>query len=286
MDNVQVSEKPIVNIVKVVIDTETSGKRYVIKTADEATYSAVVSEGEETLLRKKNTIYATNKTEDIQYGCDITLKDGVFTPEVLCVVDGGTLKKEDSQNPNRVTGYAPPVVGGVVNRELFTMSIYTDEKDQAGESIGYGKFVFPKCKGKPASFNFKDGEFMAPEYTITSRPPKNTAPYDVQFLTPQEYLNEGKEVFTLTIGTAFVADETIKINDVTYTASADGTGENEFAVGSSANDQATSLASKITLTDFDVTHEDNKIIFTQKVAGVGTKPTITVSATTGQATIA
>ena len=53
------TEKPIVNIVKVEIVTEEqTPKTYVFDTASEATYSAVVSEGTENILRIKNEIKA------------------------------------------------------------------------------------------------------------------------------------------------------------------------------------------------------------------------------------
>ena len=173
------TEKPIVNIVKVEIVTEEqTPKTYVFNTASEATYSAVVSEGTENILRIKNEIKAIDRTEDIQYGSDLTLKQPIFVPEVLCIVDGGTLTKTEDV----VTGYKPPVQGSVVNRTLFTLNIYTEEKDADTTTVGYQKFSFKGCKGKPASFNFKDGEFMAPEYTIMSRVKKGTAPYELTFL--------------------------------------------------------------------------------------------------------
>ncbi len=136
----KLTEKPIVNIVRVEIVTEEdSPKTYRFDTASEATYAPVVSEGSETILRVKNTIL-------------------------------------------KVTGYNPPSVGAVVNRTKFTTKIYTEEKDGDGETLGYQCFAFEGCKGKPVSFTFKDGEFMAPAYTISSRVKKGIAPYNLAFL--------------------------------------------------------------------------------------------------------
>lgn len=174
------TEKAIVNIVRVeIVTNEDTPKTYQFDTASEAAYSAVVSEGEETILRVKNEIKGINRTEDIQYGCDLTLKQPVFVPEVLAIVDGGTLTKGSD---DAVTGYTPPVQGSAVKRTMFTLNIYTEEKDADGSTLGYQKFAFNGCKGKPASFNFKDGEFIAPEYTIMSRVKKGTAPYELKFL--------------------------------------------------------------------------------------------------------
>lgn len=175
MDN-----KALCNIVRVEIETdENEANKYVFETASEATYAPVNSEGAETVLRVKNTILATNKTEDIQYGSDITFVDTIFMPEVFALVDGGTLKG----SKGNYTGYDAPVVGSAVSRKKFKLNIYTEEKDTDGETLGYVKFGFKGCKGTPATFNFKDGEFLAPSYTISSRPPKGQAPYSIDFLS-------------------------------------------------------------------------------------------------------
>jgi hypothetical protein len=179
----KLTEKPIVNIVRVEIETEEeTPKVYRFDTASEATYAAVVSEGQETILRVKNKILATNRTEDIQYGSDVNLTQVVMVPEVLAIVDGGTLETTGELESKKVIGYNPPVVGVAVNRTKFTTKIYTEEKDGDGETLGYQCFAFKGCKGKPVSFTFKDGEFMAPAYTIISRVKKGTPPYDLDFL--------------------------------------------------------------------------------------------------------
>lgn len=180
---VQVEEKPIANIVRVDITTEEAEpKRYSITTADEGTYTPVVSEGSENILRTKNTIHAIDSKEDIQYGSDIKLKDLLFTPEVLAIIDGGTIKTSTVETVTKVTGYEGPVVGQPVKRKKFTLDIYTEEKDTSTETVGYQKFSFPGCKGTPVEFSFKDGEYMSPEYTVKSRPGKGKAPFDLDFL--------------------------------------------------------------------------------------------------------
>lgn len=179
----KIIEKPIVNIVRVeVVTEETTPKTYRFDTADEATYAPVVSEGQETLLRVKNKIIASNKTEDLQYGSDLNMKQVVMVPQVLALVDGGTLVTTGTGETLKVTGYKPPVVGTVVNRTKFSLKIYTEEKEADGDTVEYQCFTFKGCKGKPVNFTFKDGEFMAPQYTIASRVPKGEAPYDLTFL--------------------------------------------------------------------------------------------------------
>ena len=176
-----INERALVNIVRVEIVTEDElAKTYRFDTASEASYAAVMSEGSETTLRSKNTILAVNRTEDIQYGSDVNLTQVTMVPEVLAIVDGGTFQKGDGSSNN--DKYTPPVVGTPVNRTKFTLKIYTEEKDVDGETKGYQCFSFKGCKGKPVSFSFKDGEFMAPQYTIASRVKKGTVPYELEFL--------------------------------------------------------------------------------------------------------
>ena len=164
----KLTEKAIVNIVRVEIVTEeTSPKTYRFDTASEATYAPVVSEGSEAILRVKNAILATNRTEDIQYGSDLNLTQVVMVPEVLAIVDGGKLVTTGASGSLKVTGYNPPAVGAVVNRVKFTTKIYTEEKDGDGATLGYQCFAFKGCKGKPVSFTFKDGEL----YPVTFNEP-------------------------------------------------------------------------------------------------------------------
>ena len=96
-------------------------------------------------------------------------------------------------------------------------------------------------------------------------------------------------VYTLTIGTAFVNGDTVKINDTTYTAKttpAAGSAT-EFAVGTTATTQATALKALVAAIEigFTVTNSGATIIFTQKVNGTGAIPTVTNTGT-GSATIA
>jgi hypothetical protein len=173
--------KPIVNIKKAeIITEETTPQTFTWDTASECEQSPDISEGEENVLRVKNTIYATDRTEDIVYGTTLTFSDNLFHPEVIEVIDGGTLVKDVEEN---IIGYDPPIIGTPVNRKKFTLNIYTEEKDADGEVVGYVKFSYPHCKGKPFKASVKDGEFFAPEYSCVSRPKKGEKPYSISFLT-------------------------------------------------------------------------------------------------------
>lgn len=175
------------NIVRVKIVTDgTETKTYIIDTAQSAAVEPSVSEGADEELRVKNKILAQNRTEDILKGCDITLTDVLWTPEVFSIIDGGTAtyaEAADEANGVQVgdfISYAAPVAGQVADRTRFTLTVYTQENDIDGDPKGYLAVSFPNCKGAPVSANFEDGTFMASEYTIKSRPKTGQSPYSYE----------------------------------------------------------------------------------------------------------
>lgn len=165
------------------VEFETLGdapKIYRTTKIQELGYSAVISEGGEVVHRIKNEILATDKKEDIQYGSDLTASHVVFSPQIFALIDGGTLVFDDLE-PTKVVGYNPPAIGSVVNRTKFNVRAYSEVKD-GEEIVGYNCIEFVKCKGKPISFTFKDGEFVVTQYTIISRPGKSELPYSLKKL--------------------------------------------------------------------------------------------------------
>lgn len=178
-----VKEFPLANIVRVEIETEeTTPKQYrLTDVASEAEVTAFVSEGQEQELRVKNVIKAQNNTEDIVKGYDIRLVSATMVPEILALIDGGTLRY-DATESTKIVGYDAPVIGTPVERKPFTMNIYTEEKDGDGATKSYVKFIFLHCKGTPVSYALQDGQFFAPELTSKSRPKKGEKPVSIDFL--------------------------------------------------------------------------------------------------------
>lgn len=173
----------IANIVRVELETEeTTPKQYrLIDVASEADVTAFVSEGEQKELRVKNVIKAQNNMEDIVKGYDIRLLSATLAAEILALVDGGTLRFDDIE-VTKVVGYDAPAIGEVIERQPFTLKIYTEEKDADGSTISYVCFKFLHCKGTPVNYRMQDGEFFAPEMLIRSRPKKGESPASVDFI--------------------------------------------------------------------------------------------------------
>jgi len=183
-----IQELPLANIVRVEIETEeeTPKKYRLTDVASEAEVTAYISEGNEEELRVKNKIKAQNKTEDIVKGYDIRLVSATMIPEILALIDGGSLRYETvGEEPNtteELRGYDAPVVGSSVERKPFTMKIYTEEKDADGSTVSYACFIYKHCKGSPVSYSMQDGQFFAPELTSKSRPKLGESPASIDFL--------------------------------------------------------------------------------------------------------
>lgn len=112
-------------------------------------------------------------------GTQITLTDNVFTPELVKILQGGTITTETD---GTVTGYTPPTVGSKERGEVFTLSAYSAQYDTAGEIVQYEKITYPNCKGVPVAFSSEDGTFRVSTYTINSAPKTTEAPYKITYV--------------------------------------------------------------------------------------------------------
>lgn len=149
-------------IVKAIANYDDGGAKTIkFDTFSEAGIEPKVSEGEVKLLRQKNKILGVATTEDIMYGGKIQLTDNTFSPELLALVDGGTLVKA----VDVVTGYTPPKSVDAISRKEFELILVCEEK--IGENVNqFVKYTFPKCKGKPVGISLKGEEFAVQQFNI------------------------------------------------------------------------------------------------------------------------
>lgn len=97
-------------------------------------------------------------------------------------------------------------------------------------------------------------------------------------------VDETKGVYTLTIGTIPVANDMISVNGVEYIFAASAAA-GKVTIGASTTTAAAALKTEIEKNTalaalFTITTSTNKVIFTQKVGGVGAIPVIAVTQTT------
>ncbi|OAA91259.1 Ig-like domain-containing protein [Clostridium ljungdahlii] len=169
----EIQGMPIANIALAEIINEVTGQKYYFDTAEKADIKPDLSKGKEDILRVKNRIIAMNRTDDICIGYDIKLTDNTFPPELMCLVDGGTMSSN---------GYEGPEIGVAVNKVPFTLNLYSEEKDYDSSTIKYVKFGFKHNKGTPVEFKFEDGKFYVPEFESHGRPKKGEKPVYVEYV--------------------------------------------------------------------------------------------------------
>lgn len=115
-------------------------------------------------------------------GHQITLTDNVFNPELVKILQGGTIVYGTGADSDKVVSYTPPVVGSSDKGSTFTLNAYSAQYNAAGQIVNYEKISYPTCKGVPVAFGAVDGEFRAPEYTINSMPDTGVAPYNISYV--------------------------------------------------------------------------------------------------------
>ncbi len=124
-------------------------------------------------------------------GNTLVLTDNVLIPEVVKILQGGTIKywttaektaEGDSDTGNGVARYTPPTVDSGEKGQVFTTKVYSAIYDQSGQVTGYECIAYPNCQGVPVSLNSEDGAFRVPEYTINSAPNKGQAPYEITYV--------------------------------------------------------------------------------------------------------
>lgn len=115
-------------------------------------------------------------------GNQLTLTDNVFTPEIVKMLQGGTLDTDVSSGA--IKSYTPPVVGS--KREdlpVFDVIVYSAIYNAAGIITGYEKITYPNCQGNPISMSSEDNVFRVNEYVIDSAPNTGEAPYKIEYIT-------------------------------------------------------------------------------------------------------
>lgn len=110
-------------------------------------------------------------------GHQITLTDNVFIPELVKILQGGTVKGTDD-----TLTYTPPVAGSTDKGQVFELDCYSAQYDASGQIVRYEKITYPNCQGTPVAMSSEDDVFRVPEYTINSAPKEGEAPYKISYV--------------------------------------------------------------------------------------------------------
>lgn len=128
----------------------------------------------------KGVLKAQKHKKTTVTGNQITLTDNVFTPEVVQLLQGGTITTD--QTTGKITGYAPPVAGSEVQLPVFTLNAYSAIYNAAGVVTGYEKCSYPNCQGNPISMSSEDDVFRVNSYVIDSAPNTGESPYTITYV--------------------------------------------------------------------------------------------------------
>lgn len=184
-----ITEIPTIDVVLVVARTATAA--YALDTASQIQVEPQIEEEDAVKLVIKGKLKAQKPAVSTITGNQITLTDNVFAPELVKMLQGGTIKywtsAEKETEGNEVTAfgissYTPPTVGSGEKGEVFELDAYSAQYDASGQIVQYEKITYPNCQGVPVAFGSEDGAFRAPEYTINSAPKKDEAPYSIHYV--------------------------------------------------------------------------------------------------------
>lgn len=179
------TEIPTIDVNLVTIQKQNSsgtpeGDEYILDTASQIEVEPQIEEEEGVKLIIKGVLKAQKPSTSTLTGNQITLTDNVFTPELVQMLQGGTITRDDKDGT--VTGYTPPVAGSNEKGDVFTLNAYSAQYNAAGIIERYEKISYPNCQGVPVAFGSEDGTFRAPEYTINSAPNIGQAPYEITYV--------------------------------------------------------------------------------------------------------
>ena len=175
------TEFATIDVACVSIKVAGSADELILNTANQVQVTVATETQDKVPLIVKGVLIAQKPQETTVTGNTLVLTDNVFNPELVQILQGGTIKYDEAES-TKVVGYRPPVVGSNDKGSVFDCMVYSAIYDAAGLIKGYEKITYPNCQGVPVSFNTQDGSFRAPEYTINSAPTNGQAPYDIDIV--------------------------------------------------------------------------------------------------------
>lgn len=185
------NEIPTIDVALVTIEKKGGDVVYAFDTANKLGVNVQSETQDATKLVVKGRLIAQKPETVTITGHTLVLTDNVFIPEVVKLLQGGTIKwwtsadKTASQTVETEFGiaqYTPPVAGSSDKGEICVVKAYSAIYNAAGIITGYERITYPNCTGTPIALNSEDNVFRAPEYTIYSAPDTGEAPYTIDYI--------------------------------------------------------------------------------------------------------
>lgn len=174
------NEIPTIDVAMVTVKGSDENE-IMLDTSSKVQVTPVVNTTDAITLVVKNILRAQKPKKSVITGHTIVLTDNVFNPELVKMLQGGTITYKTGQSGS-ITKYEPPVAGSAAGAEPFTLCIYSAVYDAAGLVVNYEKVTYPNCQGDPVAFSSEDDVFRVAEYTINSAPKNGQAPYTIEYV--------------------------------------------------------------------------------------------------------
>lgn len=179
----QGNEIPTIDVELVTVSTDGGVNEIALKTSSKVAVTPQVETQDANKLVVKGVLIAQKPPVSTMTGNTIVLTDNVFNPELLVVLQGGTITYNTSNDPTSgVLKYEPPVAGSSEKGKPFTLCMYSAIYDAAGLITGYEKVTYPNCQGTPWAPGSEDEVWRVAEYTINSAPKSGQAPYTIDYV--------------------------------------------------------------------------------------------------------
>lgn len=190
-------EIPTIDVALVTIKQAngTNAKEVGLNTATKIAVSPQIETNDAIKLIVKSRLIAQKPVQNILTGNAITLTDNVFIPEVVQMLQGGTVKywqeaskttEGDTDKGYGVSSYTPPNSGSGLKGDILILTAYSAIYNAAGIITGYEKIEYPNCQGVPVALSSEDDVFRVSEYTINSAPEEDEPPYKITYIGPDD----------------------------------------------------------------------------------------------------
>lgn len=173
------AEIPTIDVALVTIEAD--GREFGFDTSNSIEVEPQMNESDPVQLIIKGKLKAQKLGKSTLTGNQITLTDNVFNPELVLILQGGSIQYDEVET-TKVKGYTPPTPSSGDTGEPFKLNVYSAQYNAAGQIVQYEKIAYPNCTGVPVAFNSVDDEFRAPEYTINSAPSESEPPYVITYV--------------------------------------------------------------------------------------------------------
>lgn len=175
------NEIPTIDVSLVSIKPDDGQDEYILDTANQITVTVQSETTDAIKLIVKGRLIAQKGQATTITGNTIVLTDNVFNPEIVKILQGGTITYK-SGDSGPISKYEPPIAGSAEKGKPFTLCAYSAVYDEAGLLVNYEKITYPNCQGVPVVMSSQDGVFRVNEYTINSAPKTGQAPYTIEYV--------------------------------------------------------------------------------------------------------